>query len=128
LVRFGARPQIASLRDPAKADGCCQEVTQDLIDYLRLLGGFDKPGREAYISGDEWLDGEMIRDYDSPDDFGYTDRTRQGQNSHVVCFVDIGEETFAIDFTAAQYGYDAFPLVQRLTRGPSQDEDAWVRR
>lgn len=126
LTRFATRPQIAVLRDPTKADGCCQEVAQDLVDYLRLLGGFDKPGREAYLSGDEWVDGEMVRDYDSPDDFGYQDRIRPGQNSHVVCFVDLEDQTLAIDFTAAQYGYGAFPLVKRLTRGASQAEDAWA--
>lgn len=125
LARFAARPQIAVLTDPQKADGRCQEVAQDLVDYLRLLGGFDQPGREAYISGDEWVDGEMVRDYSSPDDLGYGDRSRPGQNSHIVCFVDLGEETLAIDFTAAQYGYEAFPLVQRLTRGDSQAEDVW---
>lgn len=127
LTRFAARPQIAGLKDPEKADGRCQEVALDLVDYLRLLGGFDQPGREAYLSGDEWVDGEMVRDYSSPDDLGYHDRTRPGQNSHVVCFVDLGAETLAIDFTAAQYGYEAFPLVQRLTRGASQAEDLWER-
>jgi hypothetical protein len=127
LEEFSLRPQVAALRRSADALGSCETASQALVDLLRGRG-FDKPGREAYLSGDEWEDGIMVRERVSPEDFGYQDRTVSGHNSHVVALVDLGAETLLVDFTAAQYGYREFPLVQRLLRDErGQSFECWER-
>jgi hypothetical protein len=46
---------------------------------------------------------------------GYADRTISGQfDDHIVTVVHDGAARFLVDFTAAQYGYTEFPMVQRL--------------
>lgn len=128
LQAFAARPMIAPMRKRRRAEGSCDAVALDLVDYLRARG-FATPGREAFLSGDEWHEGELVRELLSPEDFGYDDRTVAGLNSHVVCLVELEEERWMVDFTAAQYGYKEFPLLQRLERydDASSGKPVWSR-
>jgi hypothetical protein len=121
IAEFAARPAIAPLRRSAEAMGSCEWASEAFVDLARGRG-FDRAGREAYLSGDEWDGAVMVLERISPEDFGYYDRTVAGHNSHVVALVDLGAELVSIDFTAAQYGYPDFPLVQWLQSG-----DCWSR-
>jgi hypothetical protein len=116
LAEYADWAPVARMRDPERADGSCELVATHLVDKLRERG-FDRPGLEAYLSGDEWEGDEMVLERISPDDFGYQDRPLAGNNSHVVCLIDAGDCLYSVDFTASQYGYREFPLVQRLKGG-----------
>ena len=124
LDEFEENPDVQLLRRQRYADRRCGEIAEELVDFLRDRG-LDKPRHEAYVSGEEWENGEMLLERDAPEDFGYEDRSIAGCNSHVLVLVDIAGERFSVDYTAAQYGYSEFPLVQRLL--DADGDDVWQR-
>jgi hypothetical protein len=112
----GARIPFERFRDPAAADGLCHALNGQAARFL-ADHGFD-----AYSSEDDLPHG---LDYDPavrhsarslhPDQLGYGDRTIEGADHHVVCFVELSDgSVLALDFACAQYGYTAtLPLVLR---------------
>lgn len=127
VIEFAKRPECARLRETKYAAGRGEEISELLVSFLRWHG-WNRKGREAYISGDEWVKGEMIDEFVDPDyDFNYQDRRIAGENIHKLVFLDLpshveGITRLSIDFTAAQYGYKEFPLIQLLT-----PDGKWLR-
>lgn len=124
LDQFEENPEIQRLRERAYAHGRCDDISHQLVDFLHDRD-LDQPWHEAYVSGDEWENGEMLLERICPEDFGYDDRPIEGCNSHILVMVDIHNERFSVDYTAAQYGYSEFPLIQRLLE--VDGEDCWRR-
>jgi hypothetical protein len=56
--------------------------------------------------------------------WGYAERTNS-PHGYVVTLVAHAGELFAVELSAAQYGYDAFPLVQRAEWHDPDDQSAW---
>jgi uncharacterized protein (DUF1810 family) len=101
--------KVEELQDPQWAAGACVHETQRFVAFLQ------KNGVDAFI--------DDTRPY-RPDEFGYQDRPLPGKfNQHIVAFVKMPSGTYMIDWTAAQYGYQEFPMVQRLN-----DEGSWDRQ
>lgn len=98
---FAAR--LPMYRDPSISYGKCSTLTHLFCDLLELNG----------------IAAFHLTDH--PDALNLSDRMLEahgedGQpfNTHTVCFVPHAEGSFLIDWTASQYGYDWFPLVQLL--------------
>jgi hypothetical protein len=59
-------------------------------------------------------------------EFGYSDRTEPGNpndQTHAVTMIDKDGHTYAVDWSASQYGYSEFPMIQRL-----DDSGGWQRQ
>lgn len=101
LAAYAQRPEIAALRDPARAKARCHEVTQALVLYLGELD----------VQAD-WL-------WSYADELGFRERVPTPwlqDDSHVVAVVRHGGRVLTVDFTAAQYGRpDPFPLIRDVT-------------
>lgn len=104
--------KVEMLRDPQWAAGACNHEAQAFAEFLRSRGV-----EAECLSEEGWLAA-------SPDDFGYTDRTIPGFDQHDVTYVDLDGQTYMVDWTAAQYGYQEFPMVQRQA---VPGEDKWER-
>lgn len=102
-------------RKPEDAAGECAEVSEFFANWLI------EQGIDAQVSGDRIVDDELTEDYLSPEDFGYHDRAIPGFENHSATIVWKDGHEYMVDFTASQYGYKEFPMVQRL------DGDKWQR-
>jgi hypothetical protein len=103
---------LAELRSPLGARGKCVHLTYDFNELAQARGldassPLDADGRPITVS---------------PEALGYGDRRLGGLAEHTVSLLRWQEETYSVDFTAAQYGYREFPLVQRYADG------RWLRR
>jgi hypothetical protein len=116
LGEFASNRWIQSMRKPVEAKGECAKVSEALIDFLNAHGLY-RLGGVAYRSDVGWLNDSSTLDCDSPEDHGYSDRPVPGHSSHTAVLLELESELLMIDFTAAQYGYSEFPLVQRLVEG-----------
>lgn len=96
---------LEALRRAEKADGICSHIAEQFVEFL-CERGF---AASTYWQHVDWL--------------GYQDRSIYGYHEHCVTWVEAGRVRLAIDWTAAQYGYDSFPLVQR--QGPGGWMRAW---
>ncbi len=110
----GKRPgelRVSSLTDPALAEALCNTVSFQLAEHLRANGYDAECGSEEGT-------------YSTPGQAGYTDRITLGIEQHDWTEVTAADgREYMVDFTAAQYGYTEFPMVQRL----SNDGVTWER-
>lgn len=103
----GYERSLEQLRNPQWAGGECANLSWQFVAFasshrMRL----------------------KVRDTD-PDALGYHDRTIRGVNRHTVAVwaeqlskngnAMPGSTLYAVDWTCAQYGYDAFPMVLLYT-------------
>lgn len=94
------------LKQPEVADGRCRQVADDFAKFLTSKG---------VVASAECQDDEE-EPYDKA--WGYNDRRREpGWGQHWLVVVDDGGEKYTIDWTAAQFGYEQFPLVQKFVDG-----------
>jgi hypothetical protein len=115
----GARDvPVEALRDPVTAEGLCWLVADDFAHHLRKhLQGEDANIRLESENDDEEPPHGMA--------WGYDDRTRDpGYGGHTLVVIERGLERTTVDWTASQFGYAAFPLVQRMVIG---EDDSWQR-
>ncbi|MBA3757044.1 MAG: hypothetical protein H0X02_12840, partial [Nitrosomonas sp.] len=100
-------------RKPEDAAGECYEVSVYFADWMNNFG------MKSWVSGD--IKDNNDWSLNTPEGFGYTDRAVPGYSNHHWVIVETSNGTYGIDFTAAQYGYGEFPMVQRL------DNEQWQR-
>lgn len=94
----------------SKALNQCSYATARFIDFV---GKREVPGLEVRFNGGSPKDTH-------PDALGYKDRTIVGCSGHCVAiltYVDEEVMEFMIDWTALQYGYTEYPLVQKRVDG-----------
>lgn len=121
--------------DPQNSTSHCLDVAVQFeafvngrLQDLNLGGCFDKES-ENYA----WA--ERDADYTW---FGYQDRSEvghEGDDSHSATLVELGQEIFAVDWTASQYGYREFPMVLKYLAPPDasageiiyDQEPTWLR-
>jgi hypothetical protein len=95
--RNGQERAVADLCDPSVAGGECANVSWQFALFCRAQG------LQTHV-----------RDSD-PDSLGYHDRPLAGVSRHTVCGFRAGRSRrdlpLAVDWTCAQYGYEALPLL-----------------
>ena len=99
-------PEVDALRDGAYARARCYQESRRFADYL-AGHGFDAEPWGAWA-----------------DELGFKQRCATPwlqDDSHVVCVVRLDDRTFTVDWTASQYGHDAFPLVREVDELPARD-------
>jgi hypothetical protein len=119
----------SDLQKPSVAQGQCGEISWAFSRFLDehnitsycWIGG--KPGhpwqdQENALSVDPAIKRPRPSDFEvfpwGPTGWGYTDRTRRGERDHDATIVEFNGQTYMVDWTAAQFGYTEFPMVQRL--------------
>jgi hypothetical protein len=128
---------LEMLRNPICAQGMCTTVSAELYAYLTDEDGDYEHGYEEHfdmvLCASDLTDRGYAKAYPqlgeifygkphTPDVFGYADRTTESPFPwHDAVLVTIQGQTLMIDYTAAQYGYESVPLIQRLT------PDGWQR-
>jgi len=106
------RHKMKDLADPQWARGACGHESQNFAEWL------DLKGVRAYTQ--VMTDGYAGPDDPHFDDFNYGDRG-PGANGHIVVQVEMPSGNYTVDWTAAQYGYGEFPMVQK------KDGEQWQR-
>lgn len=102
---------VEELRDPKIANGLCHTLAKSFANFMT------KHGYEAWLP--KYGTG-------TPEEFGYTDRAIEGHAGHYWTYIKSGDDTYGVDWTAAQYGYDELPVVQKLTEsGWQRDDTNW---
>jgi hypothetical protein len=101
-------------------NGYCHGVSEALAEYL------EEHGIHAWLSDEPWASpNEEWAEFgaNSPEELGYDDRELTGAPFHTTTFALIDNFLYSIDYTASQYGYDQFPLIQRW-----DDAAGWQRK
>ncbi len=111
-------------RDGETAWGECANVSEYFADWLAKHGvranvPWDEPALQEFPWTQEGRDPH-------PFDFGYSDRpqhpdpeleadpsSHDPNETHHVVIVRMPTGTYTVDFTAAQFGYNEFPMVQK---------------
>jgi hypothetical protein len=111
IERFADKvwPEVETAAD---AEGKCDEISKRFVSYLEKQG----IKAETTTMESEWPD-----DYENS---GYGDVPKHMRSWHTVVWIERPSGTYQVDFTASQYGYDEFPMVQRLA--PSGWEREWT--
>ncbi len=88
-------------QNPELAERLCNVVATQFARFAR-----EHDLAAESLSEEGWL-------ASGPDDFGYTDRPILGADQHDITYIDDSDtgKTYLVDFTAAQYGYQEFPMV-----------------
>lgn len=117
---------IDMYRNSEDADGHCDEVSEFFAGWL------SRHGMKATLSGGQTIhDEEGLQQWTTPDALGYEDRpgipnangeVDKGHADHYTTTVHMPSGLYSIDWTASQYGYTEFPLVQKL-----DDSGGWQR-
>ena len=107
-----ASPPLSAYRDPELCSGACKIVSEPL--------------ERAFAAAGLYTALEVVQ----PHELGYAEEGFAGSHwpLHQILVVGWGGERFALDFAAAQYGEDDFPVVfqraggrwQRRGRAPAQ--------
>lgn len=109
--------------------GMCGVAAEQFAKWLR------EHKINAVVGDEEWTYANIFNGMDpiqyehDADIFGYADRTDPGNDwdtTHCVTIVEKDGHTYAIDWTASQYGYSEWPMVQRLDR--IEDSQAFWQR
>jgi hypothetical protein len=111
---------VATLRDPRRAAGQCSCVSDFFVWYARIFKPADVK-LELLAMRDPQRDDKGM-DFPSFAACGYEDRG-PGSHVHVVVRCETSLGVFSVDWSAAQYGYMDFPLVQRLAADGSWERD-----
>lgn len=107
---------ISDMRSAACAQWNCDLVAGQFVEYLARIGVIeggdellDEAVEQLVVSGtcSDWYD-------DAPNELEHP--------GHTVVEITRGSRTYSIDFTASQYGYSEFPLVQQ-----KDSDGAWQR-
>jgi rubrerythrin len=96
------RENMESLRDPNMSAGGCVEMARDMANFLKEHGIAATTAQTE--RGDDIF----------PQELGYGDLSHPDDGPHDLTIVERPSGTYAIDWTASQYGYKEFPMVQRL--------------
>lgn len=89
---------VSLMRTPDAAEMMCNQMSDQLTDFLAKRG----------------IQAEVIRNTDLPS-LGYENKVNPGGDDfHSVVKAIMPSGTYTIDFTASQYGYKEFPMVQKL--------------
>lgn len=97
---------IDDLKDSKIANGLCHTLALSFQDFA------EKNGFKAWLPK---------KGTGTPEAFGYDDRSITGHAGHYWTYVETDDGTYGVDWTAAQYGYEDVPVVQKLTRS------GWIR-
>jgi hypothetical protein len=99
----GVLVPVESFRDPQRALAQCSASAHHFAEFLCGLG------IDAWV--DRWDEsrGPPSKEY------GYEDRPLVDgyEERHFLTLIEHESETYTVDWTAAQFGYQEFPLVQR---------------
>lgn len=103
------RPRVEQYRDGRTARGMCWSAAEQFAAFLnerraaaaRPYGGWAKDLLGHTLPTEWWQD-----------------------SSHVVCVVRVDGRQFIVDWTAAQYGREEFPLVDEVDELPK--ENPWL--
>jgi hypothetical protein len=96
-------------RNRDDALGNCNDASLHFAQFLNMRG-INAYGTETTRAEENF--GEGIT---TPEWVGYHDRPEKGDSGHEVVIVEKDGKTYSVDWTAAQYGYKEFPMVQLLT-------------
>lgn len=108
---------VRELQDPARAEGMCCALMRRFVAFCNERG---IPAWE-----DEEYDQEHGTQLWSPTNWGYGDRPSKGRyDTHSAAMVRGDKGDYMVDWTAAQYGYQEFPMVQKIT---VDDPPQWQR-
>jgi hypothetical protein len=107
---------LDELKSVLGARGNCIHITNEFNEFLTELGldasmPVDNEGRPITVS---------------PEAFGYGDRPLSGLSEHMLSLVPRHGIVYSVDWTAAQFGYGEFPLIQRYEDGEWQRD--WESR
>lgn len=102
--------EARELVDPKLAFGQCVRVSLQFAEWLREEILADDARQDE--TWDPRRFGLVMTPHHGPDWFGYADRPVAGVDRHTAVVVSTAVGTFSVDWTAAQYGYNAAPLVQ----------------
>lgn len=105
------------LRTPTGAYNKCTALVEEFNGFLR----------QNDIDAKQPLDSQGYPSPADPDLLGYDDRTISGAAAHMLTVVRLDDSIYSIDWTAAQYGYHEFPLVQCFVEGHWQRLNKEVR-
>jgi hypothetical protein len=112
---------ISEMRDRRKAKGMCGEVTTAFQAFV-----WHETDGAIYPDNVEMSDGASDARSPTFEEMGYGDH-KPGEPRHLVSKFEMPSGTYLIDWTASQYGYKEFPMVQRLDAGQWQREWAIPR-
>lgn len=98
---------VSAWRHCDAGNAACHAISEVFVEFLA------EEGIEAALSDE--VDGEFFAD--SADALGYHDRPVAGVPWHTVAIVFYEDHVFSYDWSAAQFGYREFPLVQRFAEG-----------
>lgn len=133
--------EVNMYRDSETAWGACADVSEFFADWLA------ERGIRANTDWDETVMKQMDMPWAQegrdahPFDYGYQDRPfspepegleyKQREDAddpneqHHTTIVQMPSGTYSVDFTASQYGYTEFPMVQKLQDGGWQRQ--WIK-
>lgn len=97
---------VDDLKDSKIANGLCHTLALSFQDFA------EKNGFKAWLPK---------KGTGTPEAFGYDDRSITGHAGHYWTYVETDDGTYGVDWTAAQYGYEDVPVVQKQTRS------GWIR-
>jgi hypothetical protein len=116
---------LADLRlSPEDTTGLCTQVTCELVDFLleRELDAVSSEELDSALPGHPFS-GLTAHTADA---FGYQDRAHDSFFPyHAATVVRDSSGLYLIDFTAGQYGYTEFPLIQRWDEAAKRWQREW---
>lgn len=123
--------RVQNMADPQLARDRCGHVANLLSQHLNGQGFATVVSDDCmiYLAKGDLKEAAllMLGDGDehvpTPEDHGYTDRTIPGAKDHCAVLVQAGNDVLMVDLTAAQYGYEQIPLVQRQLPDGSWERD-----
>lgn len=120
-------------RDPKQAHARCGIVSRAFCDHLRNAGFRAWQSSDVVIDAADGSEELPMALYDwaecsegygeKPESFGYHDRPIRGLDDHEAVFVELAGDYVMVDWSASQYGYADYPLIQRLN-----EYGEWERR
>jgi len=119
----------ADYRNPEDAYGQCWEVSTYFANWLNQHGmQANLPEDEPVMQDMPWTQEKRdphpwdysYNDMPGSEPYGYRGEDYDPSDQHHVVIVRRPSGTYMIDFTAAQFGYTEFPMVQRFDQGQWQ--------
>ena len=104
--------RVSEWRSCTFKNAACHAVSEVFVEFL------SEHNIEAALSDE--VEGPEFAD--CPSILGYTDRPVKGSPWHTVALVYCESDIYAVDWSAHQYGYSVFPLVQKWS------PNGWLRK